>query len=173
MTTSCEISFKGETWASPEGTTSPWNFRVPVFHNLHHQKPKPSSRQQRRLTCGSDHKPPEEEHMTTKTLRHLQSSVFYISLKHSQKIHANSRTLKLIITRHLFHLVSSNLVHSYLSDLISLQSRDLLWQLLVRCVSQTQSAVITVTESEEFPISCDDGRVFEPAGHLEETEQSK
>lgn len=81
-------------------------------------------------------------------------------------------TLKLITTRRLFHLVSSNLVHSYLSDLISLQSRDLLWQLLVRCVSQTQSAVITVTESEEFPISCDDGRVFEPTGHLEETEQS-
>lgn len=167
MTTSCEISFKGETWASPEGTTSPWNFRVPVFHNLHHQKPKPSSRQQRRLTCGSDHTPPEEEHMTTKTLRHLQSSVFYISLMPTVTV-----TLKLIITRHLFHLVSSNLVHSYLSDLISLQSRDLLWQLLVRCVSQTQSAVITVTESEEFPISCDDGRVFEPTGHLEETEQS-
>lgn len=167
MTTSCEISFKGETRASPEGTTSPWNFRVPVFHNLHHQKPKPSSRQQRRLTCGSDHKPPEEEHMTTKTLRHLQSSVFYISLMPTVTV-----TLKLIITRHLFHLVSSNLVHSYLSDLISLQSRDLLWQLLVRCVSQTQSAVITVTESEEFPISCDDGRVFEPTGHLEETEQS-
>lgn len=167
MTTSCEISFKGETWASPEGTTSPWNFRVPVFHNLHHQKPKPSSRQQRRLTCGSDHKPPEEEHMTTKTLRHLQSSVFYISLMPTVTV-----TLKLIITRHLFHLVSSNLVHSYLSDLISLQSRDLLWQLLVRCVSQTQSAVITVTESEEFSISCDDGRVFEPTGHLEETEQS-
>lgn len=168
MTTSCEISFKGETWASPEGTTSLWNFRVPVSHNLHHQKPKPSSRQQRRLTCGSDHKPPEEEHMTTKTLRHLQSSVFYISLMPTVTV-----TLKLIITRHLFHLVSSNLVHSYLSDLISLQSRDLLWQLLVRCVSQTQSAVITVTESEEFSISCDDGRVFEPAGHLEETEQSK
>lgn len=167
MTTSCEISFKGETRASPEGTTSPWNFRVPVFHNLHHQKPKPSSRQQRRLTCGSDHKPPEEEHMTTKTLRHLQSSVFYISLMPTVTV-----TLKLIITRRLFHLVSSNLVHSYLSDLISLQSRDLLWQLLVRCVSQTQSAVITVTESEEFPISCDDGRVFEPTGHLEETEQS-
>lgn len=168
MTTSCEISFKGETWASPEGTTSLWNFRVPVSHNLHHQKPKPSSRQQRRLTCGSDHKPPEEEHMTTKTLRHLQSSVFYISLMPTVTV-----TLKLIITRRLFHLVSSNLVHSYLSDLISLQSRDLLWQLLVRCVSQTQSAVITVTESEEFSISCDDGRVFEPAGHLEETEQSK
>lgn len=170
MTTSCEISFKGETRASPEGTTSPWNFRVPVFHNLHHQKPKPSSRQQRRLTCGSDHKPPEEEHMTTKTLRHLFSTSASNTVKRFMP--TVTVTLKLIITRRLFHLVSSNLVHSYLSDLISLQSRDLLWQLLVRCVSQTQSAVITVTESEEFPISCDDGRVFEPTGHLEETEQS-
>lgn len=59
-------------------------------------------------------------------------------------------------------------VGSYLTDLVSLQSGDLLWQLLVGGVSQTQPAVITITKCEELSVSCYHCRMFEPTGHLKQ-----
>lgn len=60
------------------------------------------------------------------------------------------------------------LVGSYLTDLVSLQSGDLLWQLLVGGVSQTQPAVITITKCEKLSVSRYHCRMFEPTGHLKQ-----
>lgn len=46
--------------AIPEARTWLWNCQVPVFRSLRHQRPTPSFHQQKRLKCGSNHKPPEE-----------------------------------------------------------------------------------------------------------------
>lgn len=68
----------------------------------------------------------------------------------------------------LRHVAVTSLVR-YLSNLVALQGRDLLRELLVGGVSQAQSAIVAVAKREKLPVGGDHGRMFEPTGHLVRT----
>lgn len=100
------------------------------------------------ITKGPDHHPiSRDDQCVVQAARHL--------LRRSESV-----------TWQLLALSNVSLSASYLSNLIPLQSCDLLWQLLVGGISQTESTVISITECEKLPISRYNRRVFESARHL-------
>lgn len=44
------------------------------------------------------------------------------------------------------------IIEFYLSNLVALQSNNFLWQFLVRCVTEPQSAIVSITKGEELSI---------------------